>query len=82
MKNNKTSRQLKLLEVCSGFYIFSLICVVGECCTGMISQYSDHFWRCTVTLCQAPSFWSRSYESFIMTRGFPSPALGATAKPS
>ncbi len=32
--------------------------------------------------CQAPSFWSRSYESFIMTRGFPSPALGATAKPS
>ncbi len=32
--------------------------------------------------CQAPSFWSRSYESFIMTRGFPSPALGASAKPS
>ncbi len=35
-----------------------------------------------VAECQAPSFWSRSYESFIMTRGFPSPALGASAKPS
>ncbi len=31
--------------------------------------------------CQAPSFWSRSYESFIMTRGFPSPALGASTPP-